>query len=256
MRCRVHVEFEGLFEGAAERFAPESRDAEDQVDGDVSESGPSGVPDGLGSLGGVVAAVHQPQAVVIERLDADRQAVDADPPQGVEVVGREVVGVGFEGGLRHVRAVEDPCGMVQQPAQYFGGTERRGSASEITGLDGFSAEVVAAGLQFAEHGFGEGLQTGGSDLLEEVAIGADALAEGDMEVKSGHNISKLIKIIGSGTGFRFENGSSVSKRSVDRVFRPSGAFFGPIGGRFSVRGGRKYGFFCVTARFSQEAGGV
>ena len=67
-----------------------------------------------------MAAVHQLQAVVIERLDADRQPVYARFAQPVEVIPRQVVGVGLEGGFRGAGAVEQLRGMIQQPFQRGG----------------------------------------------------------------------------------------------------------------------------------------
>ena len=76
--------------------------------------------------------------------------------------------------------------MVQQPFQQIGRTKRGGSSAEIAGPDGFAAEVVAPGLHFAMHGLDKRGQTPCSDLSEEVAIGTDAFAEGNMEINSGH----------------------------------------------------------------------
>ena len=142
-----------------------------------SESGSLCVSDGFAGLGGIVAPVHQPQTVVIEGLDADRKPIDPDAPERVEIGRRQVVGVGFEGRpstwvqskLRAAcsRSLEEPPGA-----------ERRGSASEIAGPDGLSAEIRPLSVEFAVHGFGEGFHPGGSGLSEEVAVGADALQKG------------------------------------------------------------------------------
>ena len=187
------AEFEHPVYRTAERIAAESRHAEDQIDGQVFETGLAGVSDRFCGLGGGMAAVHQPQAGVVERLDADRQTVDTGASQRLEIVGRQVVGIGLEGGLLDLRAVEELRGVVQEPFQRLGRTERRSSAAEIAGPDGFLTEVVATGLHFAVHGLDERGHAAGSDLLEEVAVGAYALAEGDMKVESGHNKPKLQK---------------------------------------------------------------
>ena len=84
----LYAERKGRIERAAQRIAAETRHAEDQIDGDVAESGALRSADRFGRLRGRVAAVHQLQAVVVERLYADRKAVDARFEQPAEVLGR------------------------------------------------------------------------------------------------------------------------------------------------------------------------
>ena len=51
---------------------------------------------------------------------------------------------------------------------------------------GIAAEVLPAALQLAVHRLQRLREPRRFDALVEVAVGADALAEGDVEVKSGH----------------------------------------------------------------------
>ena len=190
MVCRnvLHVQSERRVERAAQRIAAESRHPEDQVHGDVSITFGLCTPDRLKGLCGVVASVHQFQTCVVERLYADRETVDARPAQCREVFGRQVVGVGFEGGLLRCGAVEQLSRMIQQPGDGSGRAERRRSAAEIAGADGFAAEIFALRLQFAVHGCRELLHASQSDAFVEIAVGADAFAEGYVEIESGHTI--------------------------------------------------------------------
>ena len=167
-------------------------DAEDQVGGDVVETRLAGAAEGLCGLCGGVAAVHQAQAAVVERLDADRQSVDPRPPQGLEVDGVEVVGVRLEGRLIRFRTVEKRRGVLQQAGDGLRGAERRGSAAEIACPHRLSGEVAAPGLQLAVQGPDQVVHAAQVGTAVEVAVGADALAEGDMEVDSCHFRGKTV----------------------------------------------------------------
>ena len=119
MICRnvLYAQPERRVERAAQRVAAESRHTEDQVYGDVFITFGLCAPHCLNGLRGIVAAVHQLQAGVVERLDADREPVDARPAQRREVSGRQV---GFEGGLLGRGTVEQLLRMIQQPGDGFG----------------------------------------------------------------------------------------------------------------------------------------
>ena len=188
MVCRnvLRAELQGAVERPAQDVAAEARNAEDQIHGDVSEAAAPGRPHRLLGLRRGVAAVHQPQAVVVEGLDADREAVDARFAQGREVGLVQIVGVGLEGRLLGSGAVEELRGVFEQPADRPGRTERRRAAPEVAGADGLAAQVVAARLQFAVHGFDERVEPPGADLLEKVAVGAGPFAERYVEIDSGH----------------------------------------------------------------------
>ncbi len=170
----------------AQRVAAESRDAEDQIGGDVFETRLAGFAQGVERLARRMAAVHQPQAVVVERLDADRDAVEARFAQRREVARIQIVGVGFEGGLLRAAAIEQLLGAPEQSAQRLRRAERGGAAAEVARADRFAAQVVAAGLQLAGEGCDQCVHAVQLDALVEVAVGADALAEGYVEIDSGH----------------------------------------------------------------------
>ena len=169
-----------------QRVAPESRNAEDQIGREVRETRLACQTDRRFGLCSVVAAVHQPQAVVVERLHADRQPVDPRTAQRVEVGGSQIVGIGLEGGLFHFRTVKYFGGRVEQRADRLGRAERRRAAPEVAGAHRFAAEVAASPVQLALHRCDDSRQLRRADLLEEVAVGADALAEGDMKVDACH----------------------------------------------------------------------
>ena len=133
-----------------------------------------------------MAAVHQFQTVVVERLYADRKAVDARFEQPAEVLGRQVVGIGFERRLFGAGAVEELCGVVQQSPDRFGRAERRRSAAEIAGRHRFAARIAAPVVQFAVHGRQQVVHAPQVGAFVKVAVGADALAEGYVEIESGH----------------------------------------------------------------------
>lgn len=179
---------------------------------------------GLGGLSGRVAAVHQFQTVVVEGLDADRETVDAGPPDSREVAGGQVIGVGLEGGLLGAAAVEELLGVPQQGADLLRRTERRGAAAEIACFDRFAAEVAAAGVEFAVHGLDEGVHLPQVGTFVEIAVGADALAEGYVEIDSGHYVSKIRKKSGSGSRSSpiFCAGSSSRFRLRSSRFRSAG----------------------------------
>ena len=195
MVCRnvLHAQREGAVERAAQRVVPETRDAENQVDGDVFITFALCAPHGLDGLRSVVAAVHQLETRVVERLDADRQAVDARAAQRGEVGGGEVVGIGFERGLLRRSAIEQRCGMVQQPRDGLRGAQRGGAAAEVAGAHRLAAQIFPPGVQFAVHGLQKRVHAPQVDAFVEVAVGADALAEGYVEIKSGHVIQRYEK---------------------------------------------------------------
>lgn len=121
----LYAERQHSVERSFQRIPAEAGNAEDQVGGDVPEPGALCRPHRTDGLCRRMAAVHQLQAPVVERLDADRQPVYARFAQPVEVIFRQVVGVGLEGGFRGAGAVEQQRGMIQQSFQRGGCVERR-----------------------------------------------------------------------------------------------------------------------------------
>ena len=76
--------------------------------------------------------------------------------------------------------------MIQQPFQRGGCVERRRAAAEIAGRDRFATQVILPFVQFAVHGLQKRVHAAQVDAFVEIAVGADALAEGYVEIKSGH----------------------------------------------------------------------
>ena len=129
----------------------------------------------LQRLAGRVAAVHHPQAVVVEGLDADGEAVDARAAQSGEVVGRQVVGVGLDGHLLENGVGAPLEDAVDEALQRLGRAERGGPAAEVEGAERFAVELAQTGVELAEHRLGHRLQELGAGALVEVAVGAEAL---------------------------------------------------------------------------------
>ena len=215
MVCRnvLQVQPDCRVERAAQRVAAESRHPENQVYGDVFEPFALCIPHGLNRLCGIVAAVHQLQTRIVERLDADREAVDARPAQRREVAGRQVVGVGFQGGLLRCGTIEQLSRMFQQPGNGLGRAERRGSAPEIAGADGFAAEVFPPGLQLAVHGGHELLHASQPDAFVEIAVGTDASAKRYVEIESRHSNQRYEK------NERIQNRITFGSRITDRLLK-------------------------------------
>ena len=166
--------------------SPRTGNAEYQVDGEVAESGSAGSFHRIDGLCGGVAAVHRAQAGVVERLDADREPVDACAAQCVEIRTVEVVGIGFEGGFLHGRAVEKVGRPGEQASYLLRRAERWSASAEVTRADGFAAQVAALMFELVVHGFQHVVHAAQVGALEEVAVSAHALAERDMEIESGH----------------------------------------------------------------------
>ena len=76
--------------------------------------------------------------------------------------------------------------MVQQPRDSLRGAQRGGSAAEVAGAHRLAAQVFPPGVQFAVHGLQKRVHAAQVDAFVEIAVGADALAEGYVEIKSGH----------------------------------------------------------------------
>lgn len=190
----LDARLEQLREAAAERLLAEARDAEDEVGCQIAEPRAARLVQRLQRLAGRVAAVHHPQAVVVEGLDADGEAVDARAAQSGEVVGRQVVGVGLDGHLLENGVGAPLEDAVDEALQRLGRAERGGPAAEVEGAERLAVELAQTGVELAEHRLGHRLQELEAGALVEVAVGAEALAEGDVEVDAGHNAPKIGKL--------------------------------------------------------------
>ena len=97
-----------------------------------------------------------------------------------------VVGVGLDGALFEDRAVEEFGGVGDELLQLLGRQQRGGSAAEIDRAQLLRRQESRFAAQFVVHRLHDGLHRPQVGRLVEVAVGADTLAEGDMEIESGH----------------------------------------------------------------------
>lgn len=152
--------------------------AVDQVDRDVPESRRLRLPHRFDGPAGVVAAVHPPQMVVAERLDADAEPVDTGFAQSVEVSGRQVVRVGFERNLfERIRPPAFPH-LPHEPSDLFGGTYRRGPAAEVKGFHAPAPDFRPSPVDFAADGVEHPVLAGQRRDVVEIAVSADLPTKG------------------------------------------------------------------------------
>ena len=168
-----------------------ARQAVDKVDGDVVEAGGDGVLDGVEGLAGRVAPVEEPQHAVVEALHADAQAVEeVQAGKTAQIVRRQVLGVGLDGGLLHVRHVEPPPQALHDAGQLGQRQQRRGAAAEVNGLY-LMALLAAATLHLAKQAVNikaHGMPPGSGPRVEG-AVGALAVAERYVYVNHASNWS-------------------------------------------------------------------
>jgi hypothetical protein len=156
-----------------------------EVDAEVVEAGIGSRKDGLTGLGGAVATVEQTEVVVGEGLEADAEAVEKmEIAKPAEVFGGEVLGVGFEGGFLKLGEVEAAGNGVDNLAELSEGEDGGGAAAEIDGAQGVRLFGTAQ-LGLTAEGVDVVLPAAGGDGGEESAVGACAMAEGDVEVEQG-----------------------------------------------------------------------
>ena len=90
-----------------------------KVDADVAEACLLCPGDGLTGLPGIVAAVEQPEVVVVERLHPHADAVEGQAGQTGQVRRGEVVGVGFQGDFRIGCQRPVAADGIEQEAEIF-----------------------------------------------------------------------------------------------------------------------------------------
>ena len=163
----------------------------DQVAGDPGKA-LAGQRQGGQRLGRVVAPPQEAQGVVVERLDAEREAVDPGPPEAVES-GRLGRGrVGLQGDLDLGR--QGP--VLRDPVQHgLGGARRhqrgRAAAEEHAGHPAplrFGSEMVQLAQQGAPP---QRLVDRGPDVAVEVAVGALGAAERPVDVDRQAGVERL-----------------------------------------------------------------
>ena len=186
----LRPEGDGLVDGVCPDGVIQVRDAEDEVQADVLGPGFPREAEGFLRPRGVVPAVHPLQHPVVEGLDADAQPVHAQGEEAFHIALSlldDVLRVHFHRELAVGAAVPDLVQGDEDAGQDGKRQHRRGAATEIQGLGivvhflrppaDFRADAVAVGLEAAFLG----------DLGVEVAVGAELLAEGDVDVD--HRVS-------------------------------------------------------------------
>ena len=196
MVCRnvLHAQRDRFAQVAPQRLDSEAGHAEDQIDRYVRKSRLLCPPHGVAGRVGRMAAVHQAQLPVVERLYADRETVDPRACQPGEIVGRQIVGIGLDGTFFERRAVEPFGGMGDELLQLFGGQQRGGSAAEVDRAQSFRRQELRFAVQFVVHRPDDILHRPQIGRFVEVAVGADALAERNMEIESRHLFNYLTNL--------------------------------------------------------------
>ena len=186
----LRIQGDGLVDGIGPDLVREVADAEDEVEADVVGPGFPGDADGFLRPGGVVPAVHPFEHPVIEGLDADADPVHTEGEEAFDIglpFLHDVLRVHFHRELPVRSAVPDLVEGDEDAGQNRKGQHRRGAATKIKSLEivvhfarpplDLRTDVVSISLEAAFVGY----------LRVEVAIGAEPLAEGDVDVN--HRIS-------------------------------------------------------------------
>ena len=179
---------DGLVDGVGPDGVLQVGDAEDEVQADVLGPGLPREAEGFLRPGGVVPAVHPPEHPVVEGLDADAQAVHAQGKEAFDIalsLFDEVLRVHFHRELAVGLAVADLVQGDEDAGQDGKRQHRRGAATEIQGL-GIVVHVLRPLADFRTDAVGIGLEASfPGDLRIEIAVGAELLAEGDVDVDHG-----------------------------------------------------------------------
>ena len=194
----VGFEFEGGVHAGAPVVGGLIRQSKHEVEAEVVEAGASGGAYGFFRPCGVVAPAERLQQPVVERLDADAEAVDSGAGELVQLAVGDVTGVGFERDFGVGRDGEGVAYRGQKRGYLAFGQVRRGSAAEEYGSGDRAPERRCPRLDFGlERG-----QVGGHHRLDarvgvEVAVRALGLAEWDVRVYSdgrdggGHTLNRM-----------------------------------------------------------------
>src|SRR5262249_8430669 len=89
-----------------------------------------GCVDGLFGFGGAVLPFEDLERAVVERLDSEAEAVDADAPELFEERLCALFGIGFDGNFA-VNGPGESAAALQHAADGGGAEERRGAAAEV-----------------------------------------------------------------------------------------------------------------------------
>jgi len=160
--------------------------AEDQVEGDPFEPGRAGCGEGGVALFGPVGAAEPAQHQVVEGLDADREAIDSGAAEARQPLAFDGARIDLESHLFRLRAVEGIADRIHQPRHRLGREQRRRPASEVDRRQFEPGEVAATLRQLGEQRVDVGALALGRErprgFDDEVAIGAHAIAERDVQV--------------------------------------------------------------------------
>ena len=176
----------GEVDGAMEGFFPGveglTGDGEHQVEVEAVEAGLAKGGEGGGGFGGGVVAAEGGEGGFVPGLDAEADAGDSVGAEEFGFGWGDGAGVGFEGELGELREVDEVFETGEEVVEMGFAEESGGAAAEVEGL---GLEVEAGGLElgFSEEGVDEGGHVGAAGgMFEEGAVGADAVAEGDVDV--------------------------------------------------------------------------
>ena len=176
----------GEVDGAMEGFFPGveglTRDGEHQVEVEAVEAGLAEGGEGGGSFGGGVVAAEGGEGGGVPGLDAEADAGDAVGAEEFGFGRGDGAGVGFEGELGELGAVDEVFEAGEEVVEMGFAEEGGGAATEVEGV---GLEVEAGGLEsgFSEESVDEGGHVGAArGVFEERAVGADAVTEGDVDV--------------------------------------------------------------------------
>ena len=146
----------------------------------------------LGDLAGIVAPTYGPQDVVLKALHAHAHAVHAQRTQCRAPFGRDIVGIGLDGEFLNMLQFQRPVQSLDQSLQQWQRQLRRRAAAQIQG-----SQPLATQLMAPHGGLGHNrIDIGGACTLhfqrgKEVTVAAAACAKGDMDIHSGHLLSRL-----------------------------------------------------------------
>ncbi|MCY1411947.1 hypothetical protein D9M71_273430 [compost metagenome] len=156
-----------------------------QVEVEVVEPGIARHVGGANGLVTVVDAAQGFELGLLEALDADRQAIDAQLPVGFELLLLERSGVGFQGDLDVPGKRDALLHTHQQAAKGAGAEQARGAAAEEDRADRAAINGAQFLVQVGQQGIDVRFfrQLGGGGVGVEVAVRAFAHAPGDMDVQ-------------------------------------------------------------------------
>ena len=152
---------------------------------------------GLYGLPGRVTATDCMQLGVDHRLYAHAYAVDSGLSPCFQAWPVDVLGIGLDSKFGGGKGTENPGHTAELSRRENG----RGAAAEIDGVDRKGREFVATVIELAGECADETVGECGSGARIEVAVGALGVAEGYVDVDSGHNaVNTVARCVRTGSG--------------------------------------------------------